>query len=108
MVFDAQTLIGRTRRPLAALLLVLALSTAVLVTHSAMSGHDMGDAVVMCLAVADTSAAVVVAMAREAFPTCWLIPRGLMPSDVAEPRRPDAPVPIAALSGPVATQVFLL
>ena len=108
MVFDAQALIGRTRRPLAALLLVLALSTAVLVAHSAMSGHDMGDALVMCLAIADTSAAIVVAMASEDFPKRWFVPRGPMRSAVAEPRRPDAPVPIAARAGPVTTQVFLL
>ena len=92
---------------MAALLVVLALSTALLVAHSAVTGHDMGDTMVMCLAVADTAAGVAVAAAAAGHALRWRVPFRLM-SGVAEPRPPAAPVPIAARAGPALGQVFLL
>ena len=93
---------------MAALLLVLALATALLVAHSAMSGHDMGDAVVMCLAVADTAAGVAAAAAATGHGQRWRVAHRLVAARLAEPRPPAAPVPIAARAGPALGQVFLL
>lgn len=93
---------------MAAVLLVLALSTAVLVAHSAMSGHDMGDAMVMCLAIADTAAGIAVAVAAKGRGIWRRVAYSLIAAGVAEPRPPAAPVPIAARAGPALGQVFLL
>ena len=89
-------------------MLVLALSTAVLVAHTAMSGHDMGDVMVICLAVAETAAGVAVAAVAGGIVTRWRAVHDSRLPAVAEPRPPAAPVPIAARAGPAASQVFLL
>lgn len=93
---------------MAALLLMLALSTAVVVAHSAMTGHDMGDALVMCVAAAATTAGVGMVAAAGCYAKRWRAPHSVTPPTVADVSPPPAPVPIAARAGPAAWQVFLL
>ena len=84
------------------------LATAVVVAHSSIAGHHMGDTAAMCLAVGETAAGFAVAALaawkghRLARPTDLMTPLG------AEPVAPRSPIPIAARAGPAGTQVFLL
>lgn len=86
---------------------MVSLSSAVLVAHSAMAGHDMGDAAVICLAVADTAAAAVAAVTlasaavrlRSGGPP----QRTELAADV-----PTRTIAAPARAGPADTQVFLL
>ena len=88
-------------------MLIVFLSSAVVVAHSAMAGHDMGDAAVICLAVAETAAGIVAAAAargrRQTFqgfltPAWRAVAPGLAPPTST----------IRARAGPAATQVFRL
>lgn len=69
-------LLRRQRRRLVILAALLALAGAVTAAHSVMAGHDMGDAAVMCLAVAETAVvAIGAALALGASPrrAAWLV-----------------------------------
>ena len=103
-----QQLIRRSRRPLAALLLIVFLATAVVVAHSAIVGHQMDDTAAMCLAVAETAAGLAVAALAAWKGHRLARPTDLVPRATAEPIAPRSPVPIAARAGPATTQVFLL
>ena len=83
------------------------LSSAVVVAHSAMAGHDMGDAAVVCLAVAETAAAVAAAAAASRAPRGFaaVFPLG---SELTADRRPLPASPVWARAGPRHTQVLRL
>ena len=98
------------RRRLTMMAVMLALAGTVVVAHSAMSHDHMGDvgeAVLMCLAVAETAvAAVGVALAlgvRMRRPL-WLLAQLAAP----EPRFFPAPASVPARAGPPLLQVFRL
>ena len=100
----------RQRRRLAVFVVMIGLAGAVVVAHSAM-GHDhMGDvggAVVMCLAVAETAVvAVGVALALGAWMRrpVWLLAQLPAP----QPRFFPAPATVPARAGPPLLQVFRL
>jgi hypothetical protein len=87
---------------------MLGLAGAVVVAHSAMGGDHMGDAMVMCLAVAETAVlavgtALVVGLAVARRPR-WLI---LAPAPSAFGHTP-APRSVPARAGPPLLQVFRL
>jgi NADH:ubiquinone oxidoreductase subunit K len=102
--------VRRQRRRLVMLAVMLGLAGAVVVAHSAMSHDHMGDvgeAVVMCLAVAETAvAAIGVALALAAWMRrpLWLVPQFAKP----EPRFIPAAVAVPARAGPPLLQVFRL
>src|SRR3954452_20930114 len=92
------------RRRLAMLAIVLGLAGAVVVAHSAM-GHDdhigdLGEAVVMCLAVAETAVVAVGAALALGARLCrplWLVVQ--LPDP--EPRFTPAPASVPSRAGPV-------
>jgi hypothetical protein len=97
----------RQRRRLATLAVVLSVAGAIVIAHSAMRHDHMGDAVLMCLAVAETAvAAVGASLALGA----WMRrPQGV----VATPLAPElafvtSSVGIRARAGPPLLQVFRL
>lgn len=97
----------RQRRRLAVLVVTLGLAGAVVVAHSAMGHGDMGDAMVMCLAVVETAVAAagaaLVLSARMRSPL-WLVPVPLEP----DPWLVPAPAGVRARAGPPQLQVFRL
>ena len=100
----------RQRRRLTMLAVMLALAGTVVVAHAAM-GHDhmsdVGEAVVMCLAVAETAVvAVGVALALGAWmrPQLWVVEQLREP----EPRFVPAAGSAPARAGPPLLQVFRL
>ena len=88
-------------------MLIVFLSSAVVVAHSAMAGHDMGEAVVICLAVAETAAGLAAAAATRGRPQtfgAFLAPAwGLVGHEPA-----PSTGAIRARAGPASTQVFRL
>jgi hypothetical protein len=100
----------RQRRRFTVLAVMLGLAGAVVVAHSAM-GHDqmgdMGGAIVMCLAVAET--AVVAVGAAVALSALLRRPRWLLAAPRA-PELPFVPSPVGTRSraGPPFLQVFRL
>ena len=100
----------RQRRRLAMLAVMFGLAGAIVVAHGAM-GHDhmgaAGEAVLMCLAVAETAVvAVGVALAVGARRRRPLWPVSLLPE--IEPRFTPAPASVPARAGPPLLQVFRL
>jgi peptidoglycan/LPS O-acetylase OafA/YrhL len=95
----------RQRRRLVTLAVILGLAGAVVVAHSAMHHDYMSDAIVMCLAVAET-AIVGVALALGARIDRWR----WLASDSSRPPRAFIPVPpgIRARAGPPVLQIFRL
>jgi hypothetical protein len=100
-------ILRRQRRRLEVFAVVLGLAGAVVTVHSAMSHDHMGDAVLMCLAVAET--AVVAVGAALALGALMRRPLWLL----AEPQLPEvAFIPVSvgahARAGPPELQVFRL
>jgi hypothetical protein len=100
----------RQRRRLAMVVVMLGLAGAIVTAHSAM-GQDhmggMGDAVVMCLAVAETAVvAVGVALAMG----LWLRRARWLAARIRDggPRFIPAPASVPARAGPALLQVFRL
>ena len=102
--------LGRQRRRFVMHAVMLGLAGAVVVAHSAL-GHDhmgdMGDAIVMCLAVAET--AVVAVGAALALSTLMRRPLWPLAAPLA-PEPPFLPSPVGTRSraGPPLLQVFRL
>ena len=110
MFIALNTALRRQRRRLVMLAVVLGLAGAVVVAHSAM-GHDhmgdMGDAIAMCLAVAETAVVAVgaaLALSASSRRPLWSLPVPLAPV------LPRVPSPVHALprAGPPLLQVFRL
>ena len=92
------------------LAVVLGLTGAVVVAHGAM-GHDhmgdLGEAVVMCLAVTETAvvaAGAALALGARLRQSLWLVVQLPEP----EPRYTPAPASVPARAGPRVLQVFRL
>ena len=88
-------------------MLVVFLSSAVVVAHSAMAGHDMGDAAAICLAVAGTAAGLAAAAATRGRPQtfgAFLAPVWRLYGHEPTPSTSA----IRARAGPASTQVFRL
>jgi hypothetical protein len=90
------------------LAVMLGLAGAVVVAHSATGGDHMGDAMVMCLAVAETAVlavgtALVVGLAVARRPR-WLMPAPVLHASAYVP----APRTVPARAGPPRLQVFRL
>jgi len=104
------TTLRRQRRRLVVLAVMLGLAGAVVAAHSVVSHDhmgDMGDAVVMCLAVAQTAAVTVgAALALGAWlrRPLWLV----IPTFDGERAFVAAPVAVHARAGPPLLQVFRL
>jgi hypothetical protein len=97
----------RQRRRLVTLAVILGLAGSVVVAHSAMHHDYMSDAIVMCLAVAETAivgVGVALALGARIDRLRWLA------SDPSLPARGFIPVPtgIRARAGPPVLQVFRL
>jgi hypothetical protein len=97
----------RQRRRLVTLAVILGLAGAVVIAHSAMHHDYLGDAIVMCLAVAETAivgVGVAVALGARIHALRWQLydapPRALAPI--------PAPTGIRARAGPSALQIFRL
>lgn len=88
-------------------MLMVLLSSAVVMAHSAMTGHDMGDAAAICLAVVGTAAAIASAATTRGRPQAFasfMTPAGCVVA--GEPALPTGA--IRARAGPATTQVFRL
>jgi hypothetical protein len=108
IVFSAlNRTLRRQRRHMAMLVVMLGLAGAVVVAHSAVGHGDMGESVLMCLAVAETAVVVVGAAlvfnARIRRPL-WLLPAPLEPALWMDP----APPGVRTRAGPPLLQVFRL
>lgn len=101
------SMLRRQRRRLVVFAVMLGLAGTVVVAHSAMGQDHMGDALVVCLAVAET--AVVAVGVALALGTWMRRPLWLLPEPAA-PELPFAPlrVDIRARGGPPLLQVFRL
>ncbi len=110
MFIGLNSALRRQRRRLAMLTVMLGLVGAVVVAHSAMGNDHMGDmggAIVMCLAVAETAVvAVGAALALSAWMRrpLWLLLAPLAPELSFVP----SPVRIRSRAGPPLLQVFRL
>lgn len=110
MFIALNSALRRQRRRLVMLGVMLGLAGAVVVAHSAV-GHDhmgdMGGAIVMCLAVAET--AVVAVGAAVALSALMRRPRWLLPA-LPAPELPSLPSLVGTRSraGPPLLQVFRL
>ena len=110
MFITLNRVLRRQRRRFVTLAVMLGLAGALVVAHSAM-GHDhMGDvggAIVMCLAVAET--AVVAVGAALALGAWMRRPLRLLPAPLApEPSFVPSPVVARSRAGPPLLQVFRL
>ena len=88
-------------------MLVVFLSSALVVAHSAMAGHDMGDAAVVCLAVAETAAGIAATATARGRPQTFaaiLGPAWRIGECVFAPYTNA----VCARAGPADTQVFRL
>jgi hypothetical protein len=97
----------RQRRRLVTLAVILGLAGAVVVAHSAMDHDYMGDAIVMCLAVAETAIVGVgaaLALGARIDALRWL---ALDPPPAVRAFIP-APAGIRARAGPPVLQIFRL
>ena|SRR5215217_1575056 len=104
------TVLRRRRRRLVTLVAVLAVTATVVVAHSAMNHDhmaDLGGAVVMCLAVAET--AVVAAGAAISLSALMRRPLFLIaPPELPEPAFVVSPIGVRARAGPALLQNFQL
>jgi len=95
----------RQRRRLAMLAVVLGIAGATVVAHSAMGEHQMGDALVVCLAVAETAVVAVgatLALGAGMQRPLWLI---AAPAERRSRFIPALPS-VRARAGPPLLQVF--
>ena len=107
MFCAVNSLLRRQRRRAMALVLVLALAGAVVTAHSVMSHDHVGDAVVICLAVAETG---IVAIGAKLAATVnsrrplWLLPE----APVVQVARVISAFPGLSRAGPLQLQVLRL
>jgi hypothetical protein len=107
MLIALNSAFRRQRRRFVMLAVMLGLAGAVVVAHSAVGHGDMGEAMLMCLAVAETAvvavSAALVLSARMRRPF-WLVPAPLEPALWLIP----APAGVRTRAGPPLLQVFRL